>query len=175
MADLRTLLLNEDTGGGELFESPRERLAFYRSEIHFEAGLLAERTTSYLASQSFLMIAFASAMANDNPDWGDVFRLVVPTVLAILGLVTSLHAMPGIKANFDVIERWHQKQSELLQSEGRVGLLPNRESALFGEGNSPAGGQRYKKSLMFSLRTPVIFSLVWAIFGVMCLVLNITD
>lgn len=38
MSDLRTLLLNQDTGGGELFESPRERLAFYRSEIHFEAG-----------------------------------------------------------------------------------------------------------------------------------------
>ncbi|WP_312290170.1 hypothetical protein [Stutzerimonas nitrititolerans] len=174
MADLRTLLLNQDTGG-ELFESPRERLAFYRSEIHFEAGLLAERTTSYLTSQSFLMIAFASSMANDNPDWGELFRLVVPSVLALLGLITSLHAMPGIKANFDVIERWHQKQSELLQVEGRVGLLPNQESALFGEGNSPVGGHRYKKSLMFSLRTPMIFSLVWAIFGVMCLILNFSD
>ncbi|WP_312301133.1 hypothetical protein [Stutzerimonas nitrititolerans] len=175
MADLRTLLLNQDTGGGELFESPRERLAFYRSEIHFEAGLLAERTTSYLTSQSFLMIAFASSMANDNPDWGELFRLVVPSVLALLGLITSLHAMPGIRANFDVIERWHQKQSELLQVEGRVGLLPNQESALFGEGNSPVGGHRYKKSLMFSLRTPMIFSLVWTIFGVMCLILNFSD
>lgn len=121
------------------------------------------------------MIAFASSMANDNPDWGELFRLVVPSVLALLGLITSLHAMPGIKANFDVIERWHQKQSELLQVEGRVGLLPNQESALFGEGNSPVGGHRYKKSLMFSLRTPMIFSLVWAIFGVMCLILNFND
>ncbi len=175
MTDLRTLLLNQDTGGGELFESPKERLAFYRAEIHFEAGLMAERTSAYLTSQSFLMIAFASSMANNNPDWGELFRLVVPSVLAVLGLITSLHAMPGIKANFDVIERWHQKQSELLQVEGRVGLLPNHESALFGEGNSPVGGHRYKKSLLFSLRTPVIFSLVWAIFGVMCLALNFTD
>jgi len=175
MPDLRTLLLNQDTQGGELFESPKERLLFYRSEIHFESSLLAERTSAYLASQSFLMIAFASSMANDNPDWGELFRLVVPSVLALLGLITSLHAMPGIKANFDVIERWHQKQSELLQVEGRVGLLPNQESALFGEGNSPVGGHRYKKSLMFSLRTPMIFSLVWAIFGVMCLILNFSD
>ena len=30
MPDLRTLLLNQDTQGGELFESPKERLLFYR-------------------------------------------------------------------------------------------------------------------------------------------------
>src|SRR5690606_24437225 len=136
-ADLRTPLLRQDTQGRERVESPRERLLFYRSEIHFESSLLAERTSAYLSSQSFLMIAFASTMANSNPDWGNLFRLVVPAVLALLGLITSLHAMPGIKSNFEVIERWHQKQAELLQCEGRVGILPNNESALFGEGDSP--------------------------------------
>lgn len=175
MADLRTLLLNQDTQGGELFESPKERLIFYRSEIHFESSLLAERTSAYLSSQSFLMIAFASTMANSNPDWGNLFRLVVPAVLALLGLITSLHAMPGIKSNFEVIERWHQKQAELLQCEGRVGILPNNESALFGEGDSPAGGRRYKRTLLFSLRTPLIFSLVWSVFGALCLALSFID
>lgn len=175
MANLRTLLLNQDTQGGELFESPRERLLFYRAEIHFESSLLAERTSAYLASQSFLMIAFASAMTNSNPDWGNLFLLVVPAVLALLGLLTSLHAMPGIRSNFEVIERWHQKQAELLQLEGRVGILPNNESALFGEGDSPAGGTRYKRTLLFSLRTPIIFSLVWGLFGVLCLTLSLLD
>ncbi len=175
MPDLRTLLLNQDTQGGELFESPKERLLFYRSEIHFESSLLAERTSAYLASQSFLMIAFASSMANSNPEWGDLFRLVVPAILSLLGLLTSIHAMPGIKANFDVIERWHQKQAELLQIEGRVGMLPNNESALFGEGNSPVGGHRYKRTLLFSLRTPIIFSLVWGAFGLLCLALSFVD
>ena len=175
MANLRTLLLNQDTQGGELFESPRESLLFYRAEIHFESSLLAERTSAYLASQSFLMIAFASAMANSNPDWGNLFRLVVPAVLALLGLLTSLHAMPGIRSNFEVIERWHQKQAELLQLEGRVGILPNNESALFGEGDSPAGATRYKRTLLFSLRTPIIFSLVWGLFGVLCLTLSLLD
>lgn len=175
MTDLRTLLLNQDTQGGELFESPKERLIFYRSEIHFESSLLAERTSAYLSSQSFLMIAFASTMANSNPDWGNLFRLVVPAVLALLGLITSLHAMPGIKSNFEVIERWHQKQAELLQREGRVGILPNNESALFGEGDSPAGGRRYKRTLLFSLRTPLIFALVWSVFGTLCLALSLID
>ena len=144
-------------------------------EIHFESSLLAERTSAYLSSQSFLMIAFASSMANSNPEWGDLFRLVVPAILSVLGLITSIHAMPGIKANFEVIERWHQKQGELLQIEGRVGILPNNESALFGEGNSPPGGRRYKRTLLFSLRTPIIFSLVWSAFGLLCLALSFMD
>jgi hypothetical protein len=114
-------------------------------------------------------------MANSNPEWGDLFRLVVPAILSLLGLLTSIHAMPGIKANFDVIERWHQKQAELLQIEGRVGMLPNNESALFGEGNSPVGGHRYKRTLLFSLRTPIIFSLVWGAFGLLCLALSFMD
>ena len=83
--------------------------------------------------------------------------------------------MPGIKSNFDVIERWHQKQSELLQLEGRVGMLSNNESALFGEGSSPVGGPRYKRTLLFSLRTPIIFSLVWSAFGLLCLALSLMD
>lgn len=171
MTDLRTLLLNQDTQGAELFDSPKERLNFYRAEIHFESTLLASRTSGYLSSQSFLIIAFASSMANTNPEWGALFRLVVPAVLAILGLITSLHAIPGIRASYDIIERWHHKQGELLQTEGQVGLLPNRDSALFGEGNSPAGGERYKRTLMFSLRTPIIFGSVWALLGVFCVVL----
>ena len=171
MTDLRTLLLNQDTQGAELFDSPKERLNFYRAEIHFESTLLASRTSGYLSSQSFLIIAFASSMANTNPEWGALFRLVVPAVLAILGLITSLHAIPGSRASYDIIERWHHKQGELLQTEGQVGLLPNRDSALFGEGNSPAGGERYKRTLMFSLRTPIIFGSVWALLGVFCVIL----
>lgn len=172
MPDLKTLLLNQDTQGAEVFDSAKERLNFYRSEIHFESTLLASRTSSYLSSQSFLMIAFASLMANTNPEWGSLFRLVVPSVLALLGLITSLHAIPGIRGSFDVIERWHRKQADLLQTEGNVGLLPNHDSALFGEGNTPAGGERYKRTLMFSLRTPIIFGCVWAVLGVFCIVLH---
>lgn len=175
MTDIRSLLLNQHTGGAEVFDTAKERLAFYRSEIHFESTLLADRTSSYLSSQSFLMIAFASSMANSNPEWGPLFRLVVPAILSVLGLITSFHAMPGIKANFDVIERWHQKQAELLQLEGQAGLLANNESALFGEGSSPVGGNRYKRTLLFSLRTPIIFGTVWLLFGLLCLFLSLID
>src|SRR3546814_545556 len=99
MTDLRTLLLNQDTQGAELFDSPKERLIFYRSEIHFESSLLAERTSAYLSSQSFLMIAFASSMANSNPEWGELFRLVVPAILSALGLITSLQDRKSTRLN----------------------------------------------------------------------------
>ena len=125
MTDLRTLLLNQDTQGAELFDSPQERLIFYRSEIHFESSLLAERTSAYLSSQSFLMIAFASSMANSNPEWGELFRPVVPAILPVPGLIPSLPAMHGINPHFAVIARWHQTPSELLQLHGPVGMPPN--------------------------------------------------
>ena len=120
------------------------------------------------------MIAFASSMANSNPEWGDLFRLVVPAILSLLGLLTSIHAMPGIKANFDVIERWHQKQAELLQIEGRVGMLPNNESALFGGATARSAGIA-TSARCCSLRTPIIFSLVWGAFGLLCLALSFMD
>ena len=54
-------------------------------------------------------------------------------------------------------------------------MLPNNESALFGEGSSPVGGHRYKRTLLFSLRTPIIFSLVWSAFGLLCLALSLME
>ncbi|MDI9750458.1 hypothetical protein QM285_21760, partial [Stutzerimonas stutzeri] len=63
-------------------------------------SLLAERTSAYLASQSFLMIAFASSMANSNPEWGDLFRLVVPAILSLLGLFL-MPALDDVEVGLD--------------------------------------------------------------------------
>ena len=52
-----------------LFGSPKDRLDFYRREIQYETSLLSNRTNAYLTAQSFLVIAFASSMANLNPEW----------------------------------------------------------------------------------------------------------
>src|SRR3546814_2053493 len=89
MTELRTLLLNQDTQGAELFDSPKESLIFYRSEIHFESSLLAERTSAYLSSQSFLMIALASSMANRNPEWAELLRLLLQALISPPGLIPN--------------------------------------------------------------------------------------
>lgn len=146
----------------KLFGSPKERLDFYRREIQYETSILANRTDAYLAAQSFLVIAFASCMANLNPEWGKLFTLVVPPFLALLGLLSSLNAWPGIRAAYDIIDHWYFKQSELLRSEPVMGMAYD-ESPLFCERESTHKG--YRKALLFSVRTPWMFATFWVALG----------
>ena len=145
-----------------MFGSPKERLDFYRQEIQYETSILANRTDAYLAAQSFLVIAFVSAMGNLNESWGEMFTLVVPPFLALLGVLSSLNAWPGIRAAFKIIEHWQLKQSHLLRSEPMMGLAYD-ESPLFSEAETSRAGHR--KSLLFSLRTPWIFLACWVLLG----------
>jgi len=165
----RAKILTSQTSDSELtehnakmFGSPKERLDFYRREIQYETSILANRTDAYLAAQSFLVIAFASSMGNLNPEWGKLFTLVVPPFLALLGVLSSLNAWPGIRAAYDIIDHWYYKQSELLRSEPLMGMAYD-ESPLFCERESTHKG--YRKALLFSVRTPWIFASFWVLLG----------
>lgn len=153
-----------------IFVSPKDRFAFYRSEIHNEAGNLSARTNSYLSAQSFLVIAYASSMGNMNPDWGPIFTLVVPPVLALLGLLSSLSAWPGIKAACDIIDHWYVKQNSLLSGDPIIGQIYD-DSPLFSSWESDFKGQR--KSLLFSMRSPWLFAAFWLFFGVFSIWLHL--
>lgn len=146
-----------------LFGSPKDRLDFYRKEIQYETAILSNRTNAYLSAQSFLVIAYASSMANVNPEWGKLFTLVVPPLLALFGLVSSLHAWPGIRAAYEIIDHWHFKQSTLLASEPAMGAAYD-ESPLFSERES--NERRWRGALLFSMRTPWLFSILWVLLGV---------
>ncbi|MCV4285231.1 hypothetical protein [Pseudomonas capsici] len=146
----------------KMFGSPKDRLDFYRKEIQYETTILANRTDAYLTAQSFLVIAFASCMANLNPEWGKLFTMFVPPFLALLGALSSLNAWPGIRAAYDIIDHWHYKQSELLRSEPIMGIAYD-ESPLFNEHESTHKG--YRKALLFSMRTPWIFAVFWILLG----------
>lgn len=156
----------------KMFGSPKERLDFYRREIQYETSILANRTDAYLAAQSFLVIAFASCMANLNPEWGKLFTLVVPAFLALLGLLSSLNAWPGIRAAYDIIDHWHFKQSQLLHSEPVMGMAYD-ESPLFSDLESSHKG--YRKSLLFSVRTPWIFATFWVLLAGYSVLIQVTD
>lgn len=145
-----------------MFGSLKERLDFYRQEIQYETSILANRTDAYLAAQSFLVIAFVSSMGNLNPAWGEQFTLLVPPFLALLGVLSSLNAWPGIRAAYRIIEHWQLKQSHLLRSEPMMGLAYD-ETPLFSETETSRVGHR--KSLLFSLRTPWIFLVFWIVLG----------
>jgi hypothetical protein len=156
----------------KMFGSPKERLDFYRREIQYETSILANRTDAYLAAQSFLVIAFASCMANLNPEWGKLFTLVVPPFLALLGVLSSLNAWPGIRAAYDIIDHWYYKQSELLRSEPVMGLAYD-ESPLFCERESTHKG--YRKALLFSVRTPWIFATFWVLLAGWAIAIQISN
>lgn len=153
----------------KLFGSPKERLDFYRREIHYETTNLSNRTNAYLSAQSFLLIAWASSMANLNPNWGELFTFVVPPVLALLGLLSTFSAWPGIRAACDIIQHWHHKQSQLLRSEPVIGLAYD-DSPLFSDWESSETGP--KKSLLFSKRTPWLFTFFWMFLGGFALALH---
>ncbi len=154
----------------QLFNSPMARLEFYRREIFNETSNLADRTNAYLTAQSFLLIAYASSMANLNPDWGKQFTLVVPPTLALFGVLCSLSAWSGIKAACDIIEHWHSKQIGLLSFDP-VFSLKDDDNPLFSDWESSFIGQR--KSLSFSKRTPWLFSGLWVFLAVFALWMNI--
>ncbi|MCW2293550.1 MULTISPECIES: hypothetical protein [Pseudomonas] len=161
-----------DVSDSLMFGTPKERLDFYRREIQYETNLLADRTNAYLAAQSFLVIAYASSMANANPSWGDLFTLVVPALLALLGIISSLNAWPGIKASSAIIGHWHFKQEQLLRSEPKFGHAYD-ESPLFSEHES--SDERYYKSLRFSLRSPWLFTIFWMVLGLFSLWLQLSS
>jgi hypothetical protein len=155
-------LTDHSEHNAKIFGSPKDRLDFYRREIQYETTILANRTDAYLTAQSFLVIAFVSGMGNLNPEWGKLFTLVVPVFLALLGILSSLNAWPGIRAAYDIIDHWHYKQSELLRSEPVMGMAYD-ESPLFSEMESSHKG--YRKSLLFSMRAPWLFMVFWVILG----------
>jgi len=162
---------NTDVSDSLMFGTPKERLDFYRREIHYETNLLADRTNAYLAAQSFLVIAYASSMANTNASWGDLFTLVVPALLALLGIVSSLNAWPGIRASAAIVGHWHFKQKQLLHSEPKFGHAYD-ESPLFSEHESSE--DRYFKSLRFSMRSPWLFMFFWTVLGVFSIWLQLS-
>ncbi|HEC53619.1 hypothetical protein LCGC14_0200870 [marine sediment metagenome] len=150
----------------QMLTTPRERLEFYRREIFNETSNLANRTNAYLTAQSFLVIAYASCMANVNPEWGKLFTLVVPATLALFGILSSISAWPGIKAACDIIDHWYSKQSGLLSHDPVFGVAYD-EYPLFSEWESSFTGQR--KSLSFSKRSPWLFSGFWVFLGLFAL------
>lgn len=147
----------------EIFVSPKDRLDFYRREIHHEISNLSGRTNTYLTGQSFLVIAYASSMANSNPDWGPLFTLVMPALLAAFGAFSSLSAWPGIRASCDIVDHWQHKQIQLLNCEPVIGPVYD-DAPLFSAWESTYDGQ--DKALKFYKRSPWLLAGFWVILGV---------
>lgn len=137
--------------------SPADLLLHIRTEIRFETGLASERLNSFISSQSFLVIAYASSMASSNARWEQVFTILIPPFLALLGLALSVLAWPGIIASQAVIERWREKERDLLG--GHPDLL---ERTLVADDAGRADIDRRRlEGALFARRAPLVFVVAW--------------
>lgn len=148
-----------------------EKLKFYRTEIKQEYDLMSSRVNSFVTSQSFLCIAYASSMGNLNSSWGNLFTLIFPTVLALLGISTSIQAGKGITAAFKTIELWHAKQNKLFNDEPTLEdfhLVRFKAAA----DERPPKDLIYLRGLAFAKWSPRIFFVAWCIFGALAIWLH---
>ncbi len=140
-----------------------ELLNFYRSEIKFESGLIAERVSALLSSQAFLVIAYAGSVSNATLRPKQGVLLLLPIMLTLLGLVLSVLAWPGIEAAHAVIDRWSARERTL---HTRVAAL-----SLFRLDSDDAArrelARRSYQGSLFSRRAPFVFIIAWCCFGVL--------
>ena len=148
-----------------------ELLNHFRAEIRFENGLASDRQATLISSQSFLVIAYAASMASLRDNWGDTLTLLLPPFLALLGLLLSLTAWPGIRASQGVLERWRAKENELLQAQP---ALAKRTLASDELGRADLLRRRYESAL-FAKRAPLIFIAAWCWFLALPIFLYVTD
>ena len=153
---------------GEHWAGTTEDLAFIRDQTRFELGLLHDRVNALVAAESFLAIAFTTAMGNATA-WGVSFARVVSPVLAVLGLLLALLAWPGIDATVRIILRWTARQDALLARHTALGSTRWGQAA---QGRDSRGdGPDQRRSMLFFRAVPGLFVLVWLALTVVALVL----
>jgi hypothetical protein len=147
-----------------------QKLAFYRNEIQHEYTLLYSRVSTYVTSQSFLTIAFASGMSNRSAGWNDMFSLWFPITLSLIGIVTSVTVRGGVNGAIETIALWHVKQNELFENDP----LMNDYMVSRYQPRDPAGPDtKHRRILEFAQIMPYVFLVAWCLFAVLDIYLHI--
>ena len=136
---------------------PVEALRICREEVKHEQVVLGNRLNSYITSQAFLVSAFAVSMNNTSVPWAPTFKLFFPLLLSVSGLLLSGQAYPGIVGSITIIDRWHDRQRELLEAHAEV-----RQYYLEHRSDIQA---TYRRSKVFAKVAPWIFGTSWIVFG----------
>jgi len=132
--------------------TPLEKFKYCRDQIQYEYGVLGNRLTSYITSQSFLFSSYGISMSNPNPTWGVTFRLCFPLIVSIVGILTSIRAHPGIQSACDILNVLHKRQYELYREPTVQELDPT----------DPEWSEHiHRHSLKFSAVSTLIFGGAW--------------
>ncbi len=148
-------------------EQPTDELNAIRSEIRAEIGLLNSRLNALISAQSFLVIAYGSALSSSFGEWRTLFTLTLPPFLALLGFVLVWEARPGLRAAHEALQHWRQREAALIDA--REDLQPytlatDKDSRRHLEDRQRAGN-------VFPSHAPAILLTAWTVFFLMPFVL----
>ncbi|MGE5445145.1 MAG: hypothetical protein ACM3SR_11185 [Ignavibacteriales bacterium] len=129
--------------------SPSFECQMIRDEIRSEFGLIANRLSWYVTSQSFLVTAFAISRGIGF-NWYSWFSTVL---LPALGLISSALIFPSIVGASKTINLWHQRYKRFLEQN------PKFQQAF--ELNRPSW--IHTLSLLFPTLIPPLFGLFWIV------------
>ena len=141
-------------------EMKTDQLSYIRAEIRAEIGLLNDRLNALMASQSFLVIAYASTLSSGYGDFRTLFILILPPFLAVLGAALVFEARPSLKAALQAIEHWREREAALVSSSADYApyTLAVDENARL------AVARRQHQGRHFAIRAPVIMLVAWFVF-----------
>lgn len=133
-------------------ENPSDlaRIQFIREEIRFEHTVLGNRISAYLASQAFLVTAFAisgQAIHRSQLDYMLFAYLVLPLVGALISRWIYLSVAESV-ARID-------KQRALIYCQSSP-LRP-----LIDQLRPEVGNKEHRRSLVYAVRVPVLFGCLW--------------
>ncbi|WP_278392967.1 hypothetical protein [Sphingobium yanoikuyae] len=130
-----------------------ELFRHYRGEVSHEMELMLARLNALLTSQSFLVIAYASAMAISNGQWNRPFAMLLPPFLAILGFVLAVEGRTGILAARSAMGRWQERLDALVAENPELSDWADMPGA-HSTGTRKAGE-------LFAIRPPLVFMAGW--------------
>lgn len=140
-----------------------------RGEIRAEIALLNSRLNALLSSQSFLVIAYGSALGAGYGDWHGLFTVTLPPFLALFGFVLVLEARPGIAAAQEAIAQWRHREATLLDRQ------PELQSLTLATDKAERERRQLRQhaGTIFSTRLPIILLTAWTLMFLLPFILRV--
>ncbi len=132
--------------------NPDEVRDMLHKELHYEHGLISNRTSWYVASQAFLMTAFAASGSHDHD-----FPWLAKWFLPVLGIISSLLIAISVHAGMRALDLLLGLVENLFREN------PDLEKAPF-DIRTP---DIHKKGMLAPNWIPRVFLLAWCIAFVM--------
>lgn len=133
---------------------------FIMTEIRCENDAINSRLQALLGSQSFLVIAYATALTGFYRDGATNLTILIPCLFCLLGFMLAVMALAGIRAGYAAISKWEGRQRELIAQNaifGKLTLFSNEDEAYDTERRSQRGS-------IFTHKAPLLFMFAWTVF-----------